>query len=531
MNQRLGMRNFFFIMASLAVTQMPLHAQPTIINPPTNQVLALGATLTLSVTTSDPLAAYQWFKDNRLLLGATNSTLTVTNASVTNSGTYFVVATNGSGMVISLPALVTVGSPSLLAWGYNGAGELGNGTTSRTNRPTIAASNVVAGAAGLGFSLFVTSNGILRAIGDNYYGQLGNGADYESYSLPVSVASNVVVVAAGGYHSLFVKSDGTLWAMGYNINGQLGNGTYSRTNRPVCVASNVVAAAAGGYFSLFVKSDGTLWGMGDAWFGELGSGATYQTNRPVFAASNVVATAAGMWHSLFVKTDRTLWAMGDNHYGQLGCGVSGGDEPNPIPGSVASNVTAVAAGGDLSLFVKMNGTLWTVGCNINGELGDGTTNNASTPVCVASNVVAVASGYSHSLFLKEDGTLGAMGANYNGQLGNGTTNNAYQPVSVSGFSMANIFAADIAGHSLAIGIIQPPSIHNFTANSTNHQQLALQFTGTPNYPYILQVATNLTPPIIWQSILTNPADGNGNWSWTITGLSNSPAGFYRAVGQ
>jgi hypothetical protein len=58
----------------------------------------------------------------------------------------------------------------------------------------------------------------------------------------------------------------------------------------------------------------------------------------------------------------------------------------------------------------------------------------------------------------------------------------------------------------------------------------MQFTGTPYYPYILQSATNLTPPISWKSILTNPADGNGNWQSTDTNL-NSLQKFYRAVGQ
>jgi len=55
--------------------------------------------------------------------------------------------------------------------------------------------------------------------------------------------------------------------------------------------------------------------------------------------------------------------------------------------------------------------------------------------------------------------------------------------------------------------------------------------GTPNYPYILQSATNLTPPISWKSIRTNYADTNGNWSFTVTNLSAAPNLFYRALGQ
>ena len=84
-----------------------------------------------------------------------------------------------------------------------------------------------------------------------------------------------------------------------------------------------------------------------------------------------------------------------------------------------------------------------------------------------------------------------------------------------------------ATNTLVVGL--PPQ--SFTASSTNSQQLILQLTGTPNYPYILQSATNLTPPIVWQCVFTNCADTNGNWSFIVTNLSGIPAGFYRAVAQ
>ena len=76
---------------------------------------------------------------------------------------------------------------------------------------------------------------------------------------------------------------------------------------------------------------------------------------------------------------------------------------------MASNVVAVAAGYYHSLFMTADGTLWVMGYNNYGQLGNGTTSNANRPVSVASNVVAVAAGYQHSLFMKTDGTLWAMG--------------------------------------------------------------------------------------------------------------------------
>jgi sugar lactone lactonase YvrE len=79
-----------------------------------------------------------------------------------------------------------------------------------------------------------------------------------------------------------------------------------------------------------------------------------------------------------------------------------------------------------------------------------------------------------------------------------------------------------------LSIIIPPT--SFTAQAEMNR-LLVQLTGTPDYPYILQMATNLTQPVSWQPIITNYADVNGSWNWAITNLPACPAGFYRAVAQ
>src|SRR3974390_2916330 len=75
-----------------------------------------------------------------------------------------------------------------------------------------------------------------------------------------SGAQPVIRIAAGVNHSLFLKSDGSLWAMGDNRFGELGDGTTNGNNLPKeIIASNVVAIAGGFGYSLFVKTDGSLW--------------------------------------------------------------------------------------------------------------------------------------------------------------------------------------------------------------------------------------------------------------------------------
>lgn len=114
----------------------------------------------------------------------------------------------------------------LFAWGDNGNGQLGDGTT--TSRPApiqIGLSNVQIIAAGYDHSLFLTTGGALYACGANGQGQLGDGTTVNKTSPASIISTGVVSVAAGYNHSLLVKNDGTLWASGFNAMGQLGDNT------------------------------------------------------------------------------------------------------------------------------------------------------------------------------------------------------------------------------------------------------------------------------------------------------------------
>ena len=281
-------------------------------------------------------------------------------------------------------------------------------------------------------SLFLKSDGSLWAVGYNHFGELGDGTINNTSKPEEIVANSVTAIATGFEHSLFLKSDGSLWAMGRNQYGQLGDGTFSTVNRPEqIVASGVTAIAAGYGHSLFLKSDGSLWAMGWDANGELGdskffTSSPYGSNKPEqIVAGGVTAIAAGYEHSLFLKSDGSLWAMGYNGAGGLGDGTfNDSSQPEQI---VASGVTAIAAGGYHSLFLKSDGSLWTMGYNAYGQLGGGT-GNVNQPQEISTNgVIAIAGGNSHSLFVKSDGSLWGMGFNGHGELGDGTSNATNQP--------------------------------------------------------------------------------------------------------
>jgi alpha-tubulin suppressor-like RCC1 family protein len=207
-----------------------------------------------------------------------------------------------------------------------------------------------------------------------------------------------------------------------------------------------VTKIAGGYaHSLFVKSDGSLWAMGWNQYGQLGDGAsglTALTNRPVeIVASNVKAIATGRGHSLLLKSDGSLWAMGDNQYGELGD--YSFTETNLPEQIVASNVTAIAAGDYHSLFLKSDGSLWAMGDDNDGQLGDGSYNDIGVILpeqVVSSNVTAIAAGSYHSLFLKSDGSLWGMGLGSLGALGEGTINSTNRPEQIVASNVTAIAA-------------------------------------------------------------------------------------------
>ncbi len=167
-----------------------------------------------------------------------------------------------------------------------------------------------------------------------------------------------------------------------------------------------------------------------------------------------------------LETFTTLTAWGDNFLGQLGNGVPlpyPDDSHSTIPVEVSNlegaELKAIAAGQGHSLALKNDGTVWAWGLNQDGQLGDGTTTDSSTPVQVndptdssgyLTDVSAIAAGSSHSLALKSDGTVWAWGNNFSGELGDGTTtDSSNKPVQVSELDGIEAIAA---GGSLSLAL-------------------------------------------------------------------------------
>ncbi len=190
----------------------------------------------------------------------------------------------GYDHVLSLQSDTTV-----WAWGSNSNGQLGNGTTTNSSVPVQGAglSYMSAIAAGNHFSLALRyTDQTVWAWGINGSGQLGNGTTTDSVTcVNVSVLTTATAIAAGHDHAVALQRDGTVWTWGDNSNGQLGNGTTSLSTTPVQVTglSGGVAVAAGRDDSIIMKSDKTIWAWGNNSNGQLGDGTTTDRWTPVQA--------------------------------------------------------------------------------------------------------------------------------------------------------------------------------------------------------------------------------------------------------
>ncbi|MCB8818682.1 RCC1 domain-containing protein, partial [Desulfosporosinus shakirovi] len=254
-------------------------------------------------------------------------------------------------------------------------------------------------------------------------------------------------IAGGSSHTIALKSDGTVWSWGDNTYGQLGDGTGITRYTPVEVqglsSKTITAIAAGDNSSYFLASDGTVWSVGYNNYGQLGDGTTTSRNLPVevqgLSGKTITAIAAGINSAYFLAIDGTVWSVGLNTNGQLGDGTTTSRSfPVQVQGLSSKTITAVAGGQYTAYFLASDGTVWSVGYNYYGQLGDGTTTRKTQPVQVqglsGKTVTTVAAGYNSAYFLASDGTVWSVGYNNNGQLSDGTTTNKSVPVQVQGLS-------------------------------------------------------------------------------------------------
>jgi len=288
--------------------------------------------------------------------------------------------------------------------------------------------------------LWTWGNNATGVLGQNQGpGQLGG------TSSPVQIPGITWSMFASSYYktSFATKKDGTLWIWGGNSRGALGlnapvnSHKSSPTQIPGTTWGTTLNTISGAYMGgLSIKTDGTLWGWGGDRFGQLGQNESNKWySSPVQVGSGTDWSKLSLTcsdSSAAIKTDGTLWMMGYNGTGQLGQNnKTYYSSPVQIPGTNWSQHASsrYAAGA-----VKTDGTLWMWGYNqYQGGLGQNSQVNYSSPIQVPGTTwkqVSHTDGNTHAV--KTDGTLWSWGYGGNGVLGQNDRTHRSSPVQVPG---------------------------------------------------------------------------------------------------
>ncbi|HNI36603.1 MAG TPA: hypothetical protein PLV93_14470, partial [Microthrixaceae bacterium] len=277
---------------------------------------------------------------------------------------------------------------TLSCWGYNGFGQLGDGSTTNALTPKSVAvgTGVLDAATGTVHSCAAIEFGGVKCWGQNTAGQLGDGStSAKSSPTPVTGITSASVVTAGNGHSC-AGSGSTIWCWGANGSGQLGDGTTTNRTAPVAVASIAaerVEAGGDSTCAVFPNRTVACWGANGS--GQLGDGTTTSRSVPtaVGGLSDVAEVSVGHDHTCAVVGDvsagaGTVRCWGNNDRGQLGNGTTtASSTPVAVPG--LTKVTDVAAGFGHTCAVS-DQRVWCWGRNDFGQLGDTSTTDRLIPV-------------------------------------------------------------------------------------------------------------------------------------------------------
>ena len=392
-------------------------------------------------------------------LNSNQANALVTKVIYISAGSYHSIAVNSNG--------------DLYSWGWNGQGQLGNGTNTDSNVPLpvrtagtpMAGKKIVHVSTGGNFykgsSLALSSEGKVYSWGANDQGQLGNGTATNS-NLPVEVKTEgtpmagkkIIQTAIGVTHSMALDSEGKVYSWGENVNGLLGTGDAIPTLSPVLVRTGgtpmegkkIVQISAGGTHSMALDSEGNIYAWGWGGEGQLGNGENNNSNVPILVkkegtgleGKTIKKVMAGGMFSMVLTSDGSLYSWGKNNYGQIGDGTTNNynlavavkTEGTPMAGKT---VVDFSISNEHTVALTSDGQIYAWGRNESGQLGDGTNTASTLPVAVRTvgtpfadkKAVQVAAGGwegAHSLALGTDGTVYSWGRNLNGQLGDQTTN-------------------------------------------------------------------------------------------------------------
>ncbi|KAL0245292.1 hypothetical protein GEMRC1_009371 [Eukaryota sp. GEM-RC1] len=406
---------------------------------------------------------------------------------------------------ISLAAdhCICITSEKVYCFGQNDWGQLGDSSNSPASKPiTLAHGNICHVITGYKFTLFVQNNGTILCSGINQYGQLGdcfgsshfepfrigfkfNGGNVSRpnphayylcapnskmkfptspfmYRQPLDVSNNEFAI--------YLKRDFTIWGWGCFAHGQFGSGVAGRCFSPQEMPGfegnlKPVAVFATDMSVFILTSKGKVFGAGKVFFTE----EVFKTTL-LDCIDDVKWIAGGSRHVLFLKTDGTVWSMGHNEMGQLGDGTNQ-NRLEPIQVPFLDNIVHLSASANHSFAVTSGGFIWSWGENVEGTLGTGNlrlkTYNYPTRICM-NKVKFISSSPRHGLALTDDDHVWTWGSE-RALLGNGIK--GAQSMVPAQFEFFENVSTCFAGEDHSFVILEDGSIWAYGWNSDSQTAL------------------------------------------------------------
>jgi uncharacterized delta-60 repeat protein len=465
---------FGSITSSVAVVEVGFP--PSVIQQPLSLTNAVGGTANFSclVTGSVPINL-QWTLDGNLLAGATNSNLTITNLQPGNIGNYALTATNMFGGTASSNAALNLAGYSFSVWDGLVAFYPFNGNsidaTGNGNNGTVVGATLTADRFGEASNAY-SFDGISSEI------DVPDTSGFDQNQHSISVWLNAATLSPQGRVRSDVIEKGATqqWAMQLELSGNIGNEVTTSSGLFDFDSSNAVVTGA--WFQVVLVWDGAI-------------DSTY--------INGVYDSSLATIGSLVQGTD-PMRMGGDQSSGQFFEG--GLDDVRIYDRALSSNDVAnlFLLEADVPVISQQpQAQLVTLG---------GTANFSVTATAV------------HPLFYQWQINGAAIPGATNALL----TLPDIQPANLGSYSVtvSNGFTG-VLSSAVTLGI--EPSL---AVTSASSQSLNLNVLGIPGTSYVLQTATNLTPPINWQPVLTNQTDTNGLWQFSDANL-DTPQKFYRVA--
>lgn len=327
------------------------------------------------------------------------------------------------------------------AWGINGSGQLGNGSTIASSTPVrvqgLDGKRIISISGGSGYALALAADGTVWGWGNNGSKQISpdlSGDQATPVQIPHLSGKNVVALDIGqeGSYSFALDSDGTITRWG---GGFYAKPTYSLESQGRKIvrfsgtASNIIALA----------NDGTLWINGVNGGGQYGNGTTEgggDSFKQMIGMGNVQFTnfEADHFHSPYgsndfatisvLDTEGNVWISGHNTHYQLGAGnIDNQQIINSTKIESLSNIVSIKMQNSCALAMDKNGDFWTWGRRVLSwpdlDLTDAEVITIPTKFPEVSGQSVEQ--YDFQIFMKSDGSVWTFGTNSYGQLGNGTT--------------------------------------------------------------------------------------------------------------